>query len=88
VDKATGDAEQRGSEGTHASIIEHARGVLVLALRTSPGIALGNLTSVAERHDKTLEAIAHAVVTAASGAKVADAHMRTILGQEWGDLLQ
>jgi len=42
---------------------------------------------VARRHEVSAEKIAHAIVSAASGAEVRDPLMRKIIWEEWGDLL-
>jgi hypothetical protein len=68
-------------------VVEQAHGVLVLALRTSPDTACDKLRCASRRHEMSPEAIASAIVSAASGAEVRDPLLRKILWEEWGDLL-
>jgi ANTAR domain len=66
-------------------VIEQACGVLVLALKTSPAAALGDLERLAARDGYDLETIAYAVVSAASGARITDPSMRALMSsEEWG----
>jgi len=68
----------------HVAVVEQACGVLVFALKTSPADALDHLERLCARDGYDLEAIAEAVVSAASGARVTDPSMRKLMSEEWG----
>jgi hypothetical protein len=87
VTTTSGDREEGAEQGISAQAVEQARGVLVLALRASPDAAGEKLGCVSRRHEVSVETIARAIVSAASGVEVNDPLLRKILWEEWGDLL-
>jgi hypothetical protein len=65
-------------------LIDQATGVLVFVLRTPPLVASAHLTRLSSLYGLSLEKVADAVVSAASGEEVPDPVLRSILWEEWG----
>lgn len=68
-------------------VIEQAKGVLVLARRSTPEQAYAELRHASQQHNVKLNAVAAALVQVASGRSVGDPLLRKVVWQQWGDVV-